>query len=664
MKSVFSNLYKAFIKDFIVFLIVCCHIQMANAQQKSITINCQTPGYLSDDIPVEVQKVLENLTVSGELNNKDLNFISEVILRGKLKHLDLSKAYNKSGSYVGKKNYKLLNFFSMPTNDSWLEYYTDEKIDTVIINEPGMLSGSIIDSKVKNLFISEGVDSICCVNSHSTLYNVKSVHLPTTVKCLPNYFIKSDTVDININGIDYFDHSSIRAYLKTDTIRLSPKLKRWNTCAFKIKNEDVIYIPKSVVYIIDNSCSRQEDYYQSHQLGGKTLEIHCESPIPPRIDTRNDANEYVGYKLLSRCVVYVPVGSAMLYKKIDYFGSVNNPWAYATIIEDRTPVTGIELNKGNISFTEIGQSEKLTATVLPTNATEKSVTWTSSNPAVAVVANGNVVCMGYGTAIIFATTVDGKFMANCTVTAKENIAVTSIELDKSSIDFTEIGQVDHIAATVLPDNATNKNVIWKSSNSSVATVNNGKVVCIGWGKTVISAITEDGDFIATCSVNAKENIAVTGIELDKSSIDFTEIGQSTQLTATVIPQNATNTNVFWSSSNSSVAIVNNGKVVCVGYGKAVIIATTEDSDFMATCTVNSGISGINEINTDATFYIFNGSIYIKKVFGNTKVDLYNIVGDCLFSHRVEDSENVIIPKVPTGLYLLKIGTKTHKITIK
>ena len=94
MKSVFSNLYKAFIKDFIVFLIVCCHIQMANAQQKSITINCQTPGYLSDDIPVEVQKVLENLTVSGELNNKDLNFISEVILRGKLKHLDLSKAYN------------------------------------------------------------------------------------------------------------------------------------------------------------------------------------------------------------------------------------------------------------------------------------------------------------------------------------------------------------------------------------------------------------------------------------------------------------------------------------------------------------------------------------------------------------------------------------------
>ena len=140
-------------------------------------------------------------------------------------------------------------------------------------------------------------------------------------------------------------------------------------------------------------------------------------------------------------------------------------------------------------------------------------------------------------------------------------------------------------AIILPDNATNKNVTWSSSNTSVATVDsNGKVTAVSNGTSVITVTTDNGNFKATCTVTVgNTTVAVTGVSLSSSSVTLTS--DTEVLTATVSPGNATNRNVTWSSSNTSVVTVSNGVLTPVSAGTAVVTVTTEDGRFTATCSV-------------------------------------------------------------------------------
>ena len=250
-------------------------------------------------------------------------------------------------------------------------------------------------------------------------------------------------------------------------------------------------------------------------------------------------------------------------------------------------VTSITLDKTSEILSAIDQTLQLTPTVLPENATDKSVTWTSSNPAVATVSNtGLVRAVESGTATITATAADGSGVtATCEVTVK--IPVASITLNKSSEILTAIGQTVQLTPTVLPDNAMNKSVRWTSSNPAVAAVNNtGLVTAMGSGTATITATAADGSGVtATCEVTVK--IPVTSITLDKTSEMLTEMGQTIQLTPTVLPDNATDKTVTWSSSNPAVATVSEtGLVTAVGDGTATITATAADgSGVTATCEV-------------------------------------------------------------------------------
>jgi uncharacterized protein YjdB len=154
------------------------------------------------------------------------------------------------------------------------------------------------------------------------------------------------------------------------------------------------------------------------------------------------------------------------------------------------------------------------------------------------------------------------------------------------VELTE-GDVTVLTATVNPSNASNRNVYWTSSDSAVATVDNtGKVTAVKAGSATITVTTEDGGKTATCKVTVKEKIyPVTGVTLDKTSVELTE-GDVTVLTATVTPSNASNKNVYWTSSDQSVATVDNtGKVTAVKRGTALITVTTEDGNKTATCTI-------------------------------------------------------------------------------
>ncbi len=183
----------------------------------------------------------------------------------------------------------------------------------------------------------------------------------------------------------------------------------------------------------------------------------------------------------------------------------------------------------------------------------------------------------------------------------ETVNVTNITLSSESISLVE-GDSETLTATVSPSNATNKNVIWKSSNTSVATVSNGKVTALKAGTATITVTTDDGGKTAACQVTVNARIYnVESVSLDKTSITLTE-GDSETLTATVSPSNATNKNVIWKSSNTSVATVNNGVVTALKAGTATITVTTEDGGKTATCqvTVNARIYNVESVSLDKT----------------------------------------------------------------
>ena len=255
-------------------------------------------------------------------------------------------------------------------------------------------------------------------------------------------------------------------------------------------------------------------------------------------------------------------------------------------------VTGVSLNK-NILELEEGQTERLTAVVAPSNASNKGLTWSSSEPSVAAVSSGGMVtAQKEGTATITVKTADGGKSASCEVTVSKKtqgaVAVDSVTIDPSELSL-KVGAVVTLTPSVSPSNASNKKVTWTSSDRTVASVVDGTVIAEAAGIAVITVTTEDGNKTAECKVTVSEetssSVAVTGITLNKS--DFTlEKGVSEKIEAVIAPFNATNQEVTWNSSDLSVAVVSkDGIVTAVSVGTAVISAKTADGGKEASCKV-------------------------------------------------------------------------------
>ena len=198
-----------------------------------------------------------------------------------------------------------------------------------------------------------------------------------------------------------------------------------------------------------------------------------------------------------------------------------------TVKQKEIAITGISLNKSTTSLTE-GESETLTATITPSNATgDKTVKWSSSNEAVATVdSNGKVTAKKAGTAVITATSSNGK-TAGCTVTVKQKeIAITGISLNKSTTSLTE-GESETLTATIAPSNATgDKTVKWSSSNGAVAAVDsNGKVTAKKAGTAVITATSSNGK-TAGCTVTVKQKDTYTGLRDVNGTLTYFNNGQA------------------------------------------------------------------------------------------------------------------------------------------
>ena len=187
-----------------------------------------------------------------------------------------------------------------------------------------------------------------------------------------------------------------------------------------------------------------------------------------------------------------------------------------TVVRQQIAVTGVTLDKTVAELTVGDEALQLTATVLPAEATDKTVAWTSSNEAVATVSeSGLVTAVAVGEADITVTTTDGGFTAVCKVTVKAaTVAVTGVTLDKTVAELTVGDEALQLTATVAPADATDKTLTWTSSNTAVATVSeSGLVTAVAAGEADITVTTIDGGFTAICKVTVKADTTANEADL-------------------------------------------------------------------------------------------------------------------------------------------------------
>ena len=246
-------------------------------------------------------------------------------------------------------------------------------------------------------------------------------------------------------------------------------------------------------------------------------------------------------------------------------------------------VTAVSLNAETVEM-NVGDELTLIATISPKDAYNKSLIWSSSDPSIVSVNDGKVRAHQQGKATITVKTDDNGKTATCGVTVYPKVNhVTDVTLNKTSVTLT-VGEELTLTVTVNPDNATNDCVTWSSSNPSVASVKRGKVTALKTGITTITVKSNDGGKTATCEVTVAPVYHVTGVTLSHTSATLTE-GEELTITATISPNNATNKNLTWSSSNSSVASVVNGKVKALKAGYSTVSVKTEDGNKTANCNI-------------------------------------------------------------------------------
>ena len=263
-------------------------------------------------------------------------------------------------------------------------------------------------------------------------------------------------------------------------------------------------------------------------------------------------------------------------------------------------VKKIKLNKTSITI-YVGETYKLKATVSPSNASNKKVTWSSSNKKVATVSSsGKITAKKAGKVTITVKAKDGSGKkATCKVTVKKPTKVSKIKLSKTSVKLT-VGKTTTVKATVSPSKATNKSVSWTSSNKSVATVSSkGKITAKKAGTATITCKAKDGSgkkAKVKVTVTKKKTVKVTSVDLDRNSMSLTP-GKTYTLSYDISPSNATNKDVTWKSSDTDVATVtSSGKVTAVSVGSAVITATAKDgSGEKDTCRVTVKPILVNDI---------------------------------------------------------------------
>ena len=234
----------------------------------------------------------------------------------------------------------------------------------------------------------------------------------------------------------------------------------------------------------------------------KLTSLTCRFNLLTELDIRN-------------CPALIELTRTGMYDE-EFGWSGNQEWLFIDKTIRLIPVSVISVALDYNSFDLLpGESQYLTASIYPACSANQDISWTSNHPEIAKVdADGKVTAVAPGNAIITVKTADGGKTATCTVMVSsvtpDSVSVTGVTLNKTDMSLTE-GDFETLVATITPSNATNGNVVWSSSNDSVAIVNsNGIVSAMAFGKATITVTTEDGKKTASCNVTVEPKDKVTG----------------------------------------------------------------------------------------------------------------------------------------------------------
>ena len=247
---------------------------------------------------------------------------------------------------------------------------------------------------------------------------------------------------------------------------------------------------------------------------------------------------------------------------------------------NKTSVIPLVINKSSVTI-EKGQKDTLYVSMGSATGTMPTISWKSSNSSVALVSwEGVVTAIAGGQATITASSLDGKYVATCEVTVLSY--PTGIELSESNVTI-DINTSKTLTATILPKDASPKDVVWKSDDESIAVVDaNGVVTAKGKGSTTITATSVYGSFSASCTVTV--NIPVENVEFGEAEVTLIT-GQSYTPIVKISPSDASNMEYTLSSSKTDIVSVEDGVLKALKLGEAEITVITKDGSKVAKCTV-------------------------------------------------------------------------------
>jgi uncharacterized protein YjdB len=317
------------------------------------------------------------------------------------------------------------------------------------------------------------------------------------------------------------------------------------------------------------------------------------------------------------------------------------------------PVSSITLNQTTANV-KTGETLQLTATVLPADADNKAVTWTSDKPYLATVDNNGLVTaiLAPGTVVITATTVESGYIASCTVTTSAAAIIENpFELSVHTLTL-DIAQTTQLSLTA-PESYSN--VTWRSLNENVAMVGSaGMVRAIAAGSTKIVAEDKTKNKADTCMVTVRPAATTYAISLNHTQLVMNG-GERTVLTATVFPSNGQT--VMWQSSAPSVAdVTSGGTVIALVAGYATITATLPDG-ISATCSVTVRDVAVEAEANDITAH--GATLAFPKISGASYylVHLYEV------AVNGQRTPVVALKVNPDGTIAMEVGLRASANTI-
>ncbi len=326
----------------------------------------------------------------------------------------------------------------------------------------------------------------------------------------------------------------------------------------------------------------------------------------------------------------------------------------------RQHVEKITLSETAITLPLTTKNFQLRANVEPENATNKNVKWKSTNESVARVdEKGMVTLVSSGVAAVIAfSESDPSVTAICNITVE--IPVRSLTLDeKAKVMY--VGESARIGYLLTPNDASKKNVVWSSTDTSVVSVDSkGLITARGAGQAIVMVKTEDGAYYSTCTITVRQK--ATGIKFDVDNLEL-NVGQTYTIELTVTPSNSTELGLVWDTTDSKVATVDEkGKITAKAPGKAVIfVKTAYGAAIYCNVTVVQQPNDL-QLNFDEKTLVIGEEFKLKATMQPSSAEEVNLTWTSSNEKVAKVSNNGTVKAISGGTAVIKVQTADKKIT--